>query len=174
MSIGLPEFLDLARVSRQPLELVGRVRIGGLPRLSAALADNRGEASLKLTARDDGSGRILVQGEVEAGLGLICQRCLQPMQYEVSASFDLVWVRNDAEMQTVQQAACDPLLSADGRIRLGDLIEDELILALPIVALHDVEVCSADRKLPDAISQKPETPVKQNPFAVLAQLKQRR
>lgn len=174
MSIGLPEFLDLARASRQPLELVGRVRISGLPRLGAALADNSGEASLELVAQDDGSGRILVHGEVEAALGLICQRCLQPMRYDVATAFDLVWVRSEAEMQSVQDESCDPLLSADGRVKLSDLIEDELLLALPIVALHDKGECDADRKIPDVKAQKPEKPAKQNPFAVLEQLKQRR
>lgn len=174
MSSGLPEFLDLARVSRQPLEQVGRVRIGGLSRLGALLADNGGETSLSLTAGDDGSGRVHVRGEVQATLGLVCQRCLQPMRYEVATSFDLVWVTSEQDVEVVRQESCDPLLSADGRVKLSDLIEDELILALPIVALHDTDECNADRKRPDMNAGEPQMPAKQNPFAALAKLKQRR
>jgi uncharacterized protein len=174
MSSGLPEFLDLARVTRQPLEQAGRIRIGKMPRLCAVLSDNGGDARVRLQAQDDGSGRIIVQGEAQADLTLICQRCLQPMQQYVSAGFRLAWVRDEDTAAAMQTETCDPLLSADGRVRLAELVEDELLLALPIVALHELETCDAGSNLHDAHAEAPGTPAKQNPFAVLEQLKQRR
>jgi uncharacterized protein len=174
MSSGLPEFLDLARVTRQPLERAGRIRIGKMPRLSAALPDSSGEAQVELLAQDDGSGQIILQGETRAELTLICQRCLKPMRQPVRSSFRLAWVRSEAEAAAMQVDTYDPLLSADGRVRLAELVEDELLLALPIVALHELEACDAGSNTGDAHSEAPAVPAEQNPFAVLEQLKQRR
>jgi DUF177 domain-containing protein len=174
MSSGLPEFLDLARVTRQPLERAGRIRIDAMPRLSAALSDGSGDAQVELLARDDGSGRIVVQGAVEAELKLICQRCLKPMPQHVSANFRLAWVRNEAEAAAMQDETSDPLLSADGRIKLAELVEDELLLALPIVALHEIKECNMGSDMRETHAAKPESLAKQNPFAVLEQLKQHR
>ncbi|HEX5339344.1 MAG TPA: YceD family protein [Gammaproteobacteria bacterium] len=174
MSSGLPEFLDLAHVTRQPLERAGRVRIGAMPRLCAALADTKGEAMLHLQARNDGAGQIVLQGRVQAELTLSCQRCLKPVLRPVSADFYLAWVRDEEQAVAVQTGNCDPLLSADGRIRLAELVEDELLLALPIVALHDIGECEARPGEPVTRIETPEIPAQQNPFAVLKQLKEQR
>lgn len=173
MSSGLPEFLDLARVTRQPLELAGRIRIGAMSRLRAALSGSDGEARVQLQAHAEG-GQIVVQGEAQAELVLICQRCLRPMQQTVSAEFQLAWVRDEHEAAALQIGSCDPLLSADGRVRLAELVEDELLLALPIVALHQMQECDAGLQDHALHTGEPELPARENPFAVLEQLKQRR
>lgn len=174
MSGGLPEFLDLAHVTRQPWERAGRIRIGSLPRLCATLADSAGEVELRLRARDEGGGQVVVQGEASAELALICQRCLQPMTRRVDACFRLAWVHNEREAAAVQSENCDPLLSLDGRVRLAELAEDELLLALPAVALHEVDHCAVELQPVVAHADGPAEPAKQNPFAVLGTLMQRR
>ncbi|MGH8370331.1 MAG: YceD family protein [Gammaproteobacteria bacterium] len=173
MSSGLPEFLDLARVTRQPLELAGRIRIGAMTRLRVALSGSDGEARVQLQAHAE-SGQIMVQGEAQAELVLTCQRCLRPMQQHVSAEFRLAWVRDEREAATLQTGSCDPLLSADGRVKLAELVEDELLLALPIVALHEMQECDAGPQDHALHTEEPELPARENPFAVLEQLKQRR
>lgn len=175
MSSGLPEFLDLARVTRQPLERAGRIRIGSMPRLAAVLSDSSSaEAQVELDMQDDGSGRIVVQGTVAAQLALICQRCLKPMSQHISTDFRLVWVRNEAEAAAIEIESTDPLLSEDGRVKLAELVEDELLLALPIVALHKLETCGTGLEMHENPAAKPEVPARQNPFAMLKQLKQQR
>lgn len=174
MSSGLPEFLDLARVTRQPLERAGRIRIRAMPRLRAMWPDSDGEVQVQVHAQDDGSGRIIVRGEAQAALMLVCQRCLKPMPQHINAAFCLAWARNEREADAMQDETCDPLLSADGRIKLAELVEDELLLALPIVALHEIDECEAGVQEPATHAGVPELPAKQNPFAVLEQLKRRR
>lgn len=178
MSSGLPEFLDLARVTRQPLERAGRIRIGKMSRLREMLSDSDSdsdsEVQVHVYAQDDGSGQVVVRGEAQAELTLVCQRCLKPMQQHISADFRLVWVRNEREANAIQDESCDPLLSAEGRIKLAELIEDELLLALPIAALHEVDRCEASAPEPETQAVEPEPPAKQNPFAVLEQLKRHR
>lgn len=174
MPNGLPEFLDLARVTRQPLELAGRVRMKAMPRLRAILSGAAGEAGLHLRAVDEGNGRVSVRGGIEAELPLMCQRCLEPMTQPVSVEFRLIWVRSDREAAALETE--EPLLAPDGRVNVTQLVEDELLLVAPAVPMHENVQCKAGRQneLPRSGEPIPSVAKKQNPFAVLEQLKQRR
>ncbi|HET7923235.1 MAG TPA: YceD family protein, partial [Gammaproteobacteria bacterium] len=174
MSSGPPEFLDLAHVTRQPLELAGRIRVGSMPRLRAVLADDDGEVAFRLRARHE-AGRTVVQGQADAELMLACQRCLQPMRQALSTEFRLAWVRNEAEAAALEAGSCEPLLAPDGRVRVSTLLEDELLLALPIVALHETQSCRAD-VVAGGVEQAamPQAETEPNPFAMLQQLKTHR
>jgi uncharacterized protein len=174
MPNGLPEFLDLARVTRQPLELAGRVRIKAMPRLRALLSGEAGDAELHLRAVDEGNGRVSLRGGIEAQLALTCQRCLEPMTQPVSAEFRLIWVRRDSEAAALETE--EPLLSPDGRVNLAELVEDELLLTAPAVPMHENMRCKAGRQEQVSRSGEPHPAVaqKQNPFAVLEQLKRHR
>lgn len=174
MPNGLPEFLDLARLTRQPLELAGRVRMKAMPRLNAILSGAAGDPALVLHAVDEGNGRVSVRGGIEAELPLTCQRCLEPMTQPVSAEFRLIWVRSDSEAAALETE--EPLLSPDGRVNLAELVEDELLLAAPSVPMHENARCKASKqeKVPQTGELKSKIGQTQNPFAVLEQLKRHR
>ena len=74
----------------------------------------------------------------------------------------------DASDELLSQSREDTLYSNDGYIDIAEVVEDELILAIPLVAMHEDTACNEnwrDSELPA------ETPMKENPFAVLQQLK---
>lgn len=173
MSQQLPEQIDPFRLVRQKRILAGTIEIARMPRLVPLLQRADGRAEVELEFGTDDMGVKFARGEVIAELPLMCQRCLKPMRFSVRAPIALGFVtqQRDADAMPTHY---DPLLVEHVPIPLRDLIEDELLLSLPIVATHEPGVCESAVK-----TQEPETtptpePERENPFAVLAQLKARK
>ncbi|MGA9855927.1 MAG: YceD family protein [Gammaproteobacteria bacterium] len=143
-----------------------------MPRLAAAVADIRSLANAELQAMHDG-GQLTVHGEVEANLLLTCQRCFGSMHFPVKAEFNLAWVRNENEALRLPDMY-EPLLSASGRVKLAELIEDELLLALPMVALHALpQECSTGVHAASRQTVADAKAARRAPFAALKALKRR-
>lgn len=67
---------------------------------------------------------------------LACQRCMQPMQIGLNSTSHIALVASEAQAQDVPEDL-EPVLAPGGRISIGELITEELLLSLPIVALHE-------------------------------------
>jgi uncharacterized protein len=107
----------------------------------------------------------MLAGQLQTSLELECQRCLKPLEFPMELNFRLLI---DASDEILSQSSEDTLYSDDGYIDIAEVVEDELILAIPLVAMHEDTACNEnwrDSELPA------ETPMKENPFAVLQQLK---
>jgi uncharacterized protein len=172
MSGALPPSLDFTRAARQAFDLEGRLAVSSMPRLVAALASDAGTVEFELHAGVDLGKRVVVSGHIDAELELICQRCLGPVKIVLHAEPHLAWVKTDEALAALPEEY-DPLLSADGRVALADLVADELLLALPLVPRH--EGGTACRDLPEAAVESA-TPdeERKKPFAELAKLKRGR
>ncbi len=107
----------------------------------------------------------MLTGQLQTSLELECQRCLKPLEFTMELDFRLLI---DASDEILSNSSEDTLYSDDGYIDIAEVVEDELILAIPLVAMHEDTACNEnwrDSELPA------ETPMKENPFAVLQQLK---
>lgn len=152
--------------------LEGHVPLKELPRLSLLLVDDTGEATVHFVFGKDSSGRSIVHSSIKAELKLECQRCLQPMSHAVDATGDLALVRGPMEAEQLP-AELDPLLvQEDEVLQIPELVEDELLLSIPISPRHEKGTCQgqAASLADDAIEEDPAEEVR-NPFAVLAGLK---
>jgi uncharacterized protein len=91
----------------------------------------------------DAHGRPALRVRLRGALQLRCQRCLEPMRFDVDSDSTLVLAATQAEIDAdpADANAPDRLLAAE-EVRVRDLIEDELILALPYAARH--EECEVD------------------------------
>jgi uncharacterized protein len=99
---------------------------------------------------------------------LPCQRCLQPMQLPLRSRVRVALVNTEAEAARVPEEL-EPMLAPGGRISIGELIAEELLLSLPIVALHEgAGQCGSAP--PEANGAPGET---HRPFAQLADLLKR-
>ena len=107
----------------------------------------------------------MVVGQLQTSLELECQRCLKALEMPITLDFRLMI---DASDELVRESSVDTLYSEDGCIDIVEVIEDELILAIPLVALHEDTACNEHWRLSTPTS---ETTDKENPFAVLQQLK---
>ena len=126
-----------------------------------------------MQAAPEVGGRIVVSGRIRAPLQMICQRCLESVTLEVQAEPRLIWVKSDEDMEALSPEY-DPLLSADGRVALAGLVEDELLLALPLVPGHADGTCRETRKAAARSAPLPVEDDRKNPFAELAKLKRGR
>jgi uncharacterized protein len=167
MSSVLPELFDPWRAVELGSRLAGRLPLSSLQRLGDALLDTSGEAAFELVFSRDLANRAVVTGKVSARLVLRCQRCLGSLAHEIEAPVALALVRGMDEAGDLPEQY-DPLLAGDGLLRLADLVEDELILSLPQIPMHEAGQCrAAVFDLEDAADL--DVPAeRENPFAVLA------
>jgi uncharacterized protein len=107
----------------------------------------------------------MVAGRLKTSLELLCQRCLKPLEYPMVVDFRLMI---DAIDEMVEHSSDDTLYSDGGYIDISEVVEDELILALPLVAMHEDIACNENWQVAELQA---ETPIRENPFAVLQQLK---
>jgi uncharacterized protein len=171
MSQHIPDRLDPWRYADLGKSVSGRYRLESMPRLSQCLRDAHGDASFDLRFERDGERRATMRGSISAKLVLECQRCLEALTLPVTAEVAVAFVEG------IQQAAqlpeeLDPCLVQEGRVLFRDLIEDELLLMLPQVAMHKTDACP--KPLAGGFDRKPVEPDKEpgeSPFAVLAGLK---
>ena len=148
------------------MTLEGVMSLDKLERLSELLSDNSGELSAKLRFTS-GTGYLGLHGEVEASLELTCQRCLQPMNQKVSGQFKFGLLTDEKYIDKVPSDA-DPYLLEGDEQSVVEILEDELLLSIPIAATHQKE-CS--EFLQQQNEERRVEKEKSNPFAVLKDLK---
>ncbi len=173
MSERLPEQIDPLRLARQGAELRGRIPLSKMHRLAEYLCDSPGDADVALAFELGEGGIGFLHGEAHAVVSVICQRCLEPMAMQFDAQFAFGLVESEAQAERLG-ANHEPLLVGDAPLRVSELAEDELILALPIVSLHDMPVCPAAEHLAEADSTSEEQVSGSSPFAILEKLKRKR
>ncbi|MEN8166342.1 MAG: YceD family protein [Pseudomonadota bacterium] len=167
MSQHLPEHLDPWRFADLGKRISGSYLLGDLPRLREYLVDSQGEVSFTLEFSRDRRQRSCLFGKVEATLMLECQRCLDAMPWQVKSDVSVAFVEGIDEAERLPDEL-DPELVEDGQVKLRDLVEDELLLALPQVPMHPSGKCTGQL---DGESEDSNDAVRENPFAVLAELK---
>jgi DUF177 domain-containing protein len=113
-------------------------------------------------------GFAVAELALEGAAQLQCQRCLQPLQVPLHARVRLALLSSAQEAARVPEDL-EPVLASGGRVSLGELITEELLLSLPLVPLHEAAQCGV------AASQAPpeEGAERQRPFAQLADLLKR-
>lgn len=82
--------------------------------------------------------RPVIHGELRATVELVCQRCLGVMQHPVMETFDLMLVENEAGLDRVPESH-EPWLANALCLNVLELVEEQLLLALPLIARHDDE-----------------------------------
>lgn len=197
---ALPRHLDPRKFAQQRVEISGDVSLDALERLQPLLATkgngdkgNNGEGvesqiSANLIFGIDEQGIRNVTGLVTANLEMVCQRCLEaaPQALEVSINLGIVW--SDEQAAKLSKAWDPWILLDEGQTDIYQMIEDELILGLPIVAYHSEEclphslystgadidggesTTATDKQSQSSVQETKKTE-KPNPFQVLETLK---
>lgn len=168
MSETLTRLIDPIRLAERGSRISGTVPVARLERLVSLLADDKGEVSAELTFGRDAGGQRFVAGHAQATVWLECQRCLEIFAFDVDVEFSLALVGSDSEAERLSEAY-EPKLVGDDLIRAADIIEDELILGLPIVPAHESACRSAHREHEGSAGEG-ESEETHKPFAGLADL----
>ncbi len=173
----LPVEVDPFRLVDQGRIFDGRIPLNDFPRLKEQLFEGGADdvdknivnVHLEFTRTD--TRLPVVRGTISSVLQMTCQRCLKGTEELFETELEVVLVSSDAQAEKLQEGF-DTWLVEEQQMFLRDFIEDEILLALPLVIAH--EKCDAARKLIEALPENEidETALEdENPFAALKDLK---
>jgi len=177
-----PARLDARRFAEADGHLQGKFPVTDFDRLAAdlhpqALADAlspvawQAHGELRLAA-DGATPAVWLHLQAQTAVALTCQRCLGPVETPLVVDRWYRFVATEAQAEAEDDAAEEDLLALEPRPNLLAVLEDELLMALPLVPMH--ELCP--QPLPSSAGALPgdaegaETP-RENPFQALAKLK---
>ncbi|MCK5639451.1 MAG: DUF177 domain-containing protein [Gammaproteobacteria bacterium] len=180
----LPDRIDPLRFAEARRRLQGGMDIAKMERLQSYLASDTGQVQVELDFGIAEDGLRYIHGHLSTKLSLVCQRCLNAMEQLIEAEVRLGVISDQSLADTLPETY-EPLVLGQHDIFLRDLIEDELILALPLVPKHPNEQCkeSLDSKssghsikfkddvIETETNEEESVVRKENPFAVLSSFK---
>jgi uncharacterized protein len=132
-------------ISVEPLaddeaELRVSIPLADFPRVQARLGTTEGMIDGRIKFRRDG-GFAVAAVEVSGSVPLVCQRCLGLMSWPIDGAAQVALIPAESQADEVPEHL-EPVWAPGGQISLRDLVEEELLLGLPIVPLHeDTSVC---------------------------------
>jgi uncharacterized protein len=161
----LPQFFEPWRMAQTRQQLTGEVDISGSERLKELSKQRHQRVHLAVAFYQDEQKRAILEGQVTCQLEAQCQRCLEAMTIDVDEQFRLALVHSNEQARRLP-AHLEPLLLTAPHVAVLKLVEDEILLALPIVPKHR----SADCRSPSRLTSKVQQP-RHQPFQQLAALK---
>ncbi|MDT4829542.1 Large ribosomal RNA subunit accumulation protein YceD [compost metagenome] len=174
-----PERLNVPAFTAAAATLDGADPVPGFARLVAELATPATDAVVRWEATGeerpgaDGKATPWLHLDVEATVPLVCQRCLSPVDTELFVDRWFRFVADEATAEAQDEESDEDLLVISRDFDLRGLIEDELLMEIPVMPVHDVcptpvRLSSSDDDFQAAEEAKP------NPFAVLGALRPRK
>lgn len=171
-----PQRLDVRRFAEEEGDMQGTEELRRLPRLAAETTDADPALPVHWHARGElrnpqhHAPEVWMHLEANAVLPLVCQRCLQPVDVPVAVDRSFRFVADEATAAAQDDASEEDLLALSRSFDVLELVEDELLMGLPVVPRH--EVCPEPVKM-SAVDPEFEAADagKENPFAVLGRLK---
>ncbi|MGC1460138.1 MAG: YceD family protein [Steroidobacteraceae bacterium] len=159
MSEGWSKLLDVGPLADGRAHIDFSIPLKEFPRVLPLLAASEGEARGRVDfSRED---KIAVaQVTIAAEVTLLCQRCLAPLKWPVNSVGRAALVATAAEGERVPEQL-ETVLAPEHRISTRDLVEEELLLALPLVPRHEDDGCAGDRAAAEEVHR---------PFAQLSEL----
>jgi len=168
--------LNLDAFARAQGSLTGCEDLSQFQRLQHEAQSNAATGPVRFTAEgqlrsDGGQGeQVWLRLTAEVALPQICQRCLGPVEVPVVVEREFRFVATEEQAEVEDEESEEDVLVLSRDFNLLELLEDELLMALPVVPKHGicpdpVKLQAADADFVEEEDQKP------NPFAVLQRLK---
>jgi uncharacterized protein len=126
---------DLQALARREAILAGDIELGRFVRLGGMLHSSAGSVGAQIRLRRLQEGWLSAELRCATSLSLVCQRCLKPMVQEVDQQTALVLLETES-LEALAPKDLEPLVLDQRGLRPADLIEDELIMSLPLVPRH--------------------------------------
>ncbi|WP_068545223.1 23S rRNA accumulation protein YceD [Thalassotalea crassostreae] len=169
-NLKLPISIDPYKSAQRRLECNGYFEMSGLERLLAEVDKAESEQINVVVNFDvDEQGLIVISGSAETQVALTCQRCNEPFQQELKVKYCYSPVKDEDSAEQLPSHYDTVVLDENGEVNLRELVEDELIIAIPLIPKHNLSECSA--KADTSWGELPDTLEKPNPFDVLKNLK---
>ena len=170
----LPFRVDPFRFAHDAVELESTLPLVQMKRLSAMLYQSEGTVTVSLAFAVDILGVSSLRGRLQTSLDLVCQRCLEPMHIDVDTVLALGFARSDVGVEQIP-SELEPVRVENGQVDLLQLLEDEIMLALPQIPRHVENECPASalqtNMADESADRETRSQERENPFSVLAGLK---
>jgi len=171
-----PEHLDIEPLAQSGGTIGGHDLLSNYKRLMAESKDVAPDAVLVWQAQGElrvdlsAGAQSWLRLTVQTRLPLTCQRCLNRVDVVVKVDQHFRFVENEQTAQEQDEICEEEVLAISHDLNLAELIEDEVLLALPLIPRHEicpvpVKLAAVDAGFRDAPTEKP------NPFAVLDKLR---
>ena len=158
--------IDALQFAREGRDLHGELAVTELPRLEDVVYERAGTVAYALQGSVDRRGKPVIEARIGGTLSLVCQRCLGRMDYELQRSSRFVLIEGSQTLPDVSDE--DPStenIRAEEMCDVADIVEQEVLLGLPLAPVHPEGLCEATPELPRDENR--------SPFAELAKLKKR-
>ena len=168
--VKLPLTIDAQRAAQKNLDYVGSYTPEQVARIAESVVSVDSDVESKLSFKIDNQRLTVIEGHSEVDVTLQCQRCGKNFKHHVYVSYCFSPVVNDEKAEALPEQYEPDYVDEFGEINLLGMLEDEIILSLPVVPVHDAEHCEVSEA--DMVyGELPPEVEKPNPFAVLASLK---
>ncbi|MDN2480688.1 23S rRNA accumulation protein YceD [Vibrio agarivorans] len=170
--VKLPRTVDPAKTAQKRLDYDGIIQASLFKRLSESTEGVKRDANVKVSFGLDEQRLVVISGKANIEVDLECQRCNEIFTHlcEIQFTYTPYYSEKSEEEAPEEYDLVD--LNEYGELDLIQLVEDEFILELPQIAMHDEADCSVNSnnlvfgEIPEEIVEE-----KPNPFDVLKSLK---
>ncbi len=168
-NLKLPVTIEPFKSAQRRLECAGVFKLTEMNRLLAVSEPCGEQAKVNIHFDVDEQGLVVISGTASATVSLTCQRCTENFEQQLEVKFCFSPVKKPEYADELPSYYDAIETDENGEVNLRDLVEDELLLAIPLIPKHALEDCSAES---DSVwGELPEELDKPNPFDVLKQLK---
>ena len=168
MANELPEFLNFRHLKERRGQLAGTYSASRLKRTAAILQPGRG-CEVEISYDFNGENEALIEGRVITECILPCQRCLEAVEIGIDSVFSIRAVHEPSDARKVDGSDVetdeDRVPLTEQGVALLDIVEDEILLACPMIPVHDNASCRAALEI-----EQDTTSGRQKPFAGLSEL----
>ena len=179
----LPQFVTVRKLVDSRAILTGQVVPERLSRVEDAISAFVGNFEVVLDFGLNESKKSKIDVQINGNVEMLCQRCLEPVVVAVAIETTLTVVAHDEEARAQIKDYEPIMLNDEGVLDIDALVEEEILLSLPVVAMHpqakDAEQVEAvNEAINNALADKPVQEIERrsdmgmdNPFDVLKTLK---
>ncbi|KAA0446182.1 MAG: hypothetical protein FXV79_00565 [Candidatus Thioglobus sp.] len=165
MKQGIPKTIKLFKFASRGGIFSHQYQVRDFPRISTIASNHNSKVSVTISFSLEGEIPCIT-GEVEIDLELDCQRCLDVVKLHLEPKFKLAFLKNEEQGETLD-ASFETILNADEEFSTIEFITDEVLISVPMAPLHEHKCLSYQDTQP--INEQK----KENPFAILKQLKKK-
>ena len=168
-NLKLPITISPTRSAQRRLVCKGVFKLSEMTRL-LAVSESHGEfAQVSVKFDVDERGLTVMSGKASALVALTCQRCNGDFEQALEVEFIFSPAKNAEAAEDIPSYYDVIELDENGEVNLRDLVEEEFLLAIPLIPRHELKDCHA--KADSVWGELPQELEKPHPFDVLKQLK---
>jgi uncharacterized protein len=173
-SSNSPQHLDVKAFATNQSTLSGEVDLHSMPRLRADCAEDVAgkvtwSAQGEMRQASDGQDAAWMHLQANTEVPLTCQRCLKTVEQTLEVDRSFRFVKDEATAEAQDDDCEEDLLVLSKDFDLLALVEDELLMALPLVPMH--ASCQSEHAPTSQDDSVADADAKPNPFAVLATMR---